>query len=228
MKWGLSYFNIAIIANFVSFYSCFYLFISFFVEENECETFCECFLFYLGCQCCKCKCCDECREKCSNCECCKDMHCCRNTNACDNMECEGIVFLILLVIAIIIVITIIVGIVFGTIFLANLCGKHLSRYIVLIVVSSINLVICIMCCLLIKEEEELVLYIIVGVSGTITLSNVLSMIISNINCCPENESEGLIDVKNENMITLRDDATFCPETPYYENNDGNISNKNSN
>ena len=42
-----NYFNIAIIANFFSFYLCFFLFISFFIEINECETFCGCFLFYL-------------------------------------------------------------------------------------------------------------------------------------------------------------------------------------
>ena len=33
----LNYFNLAILINFLSFYLCFYLFISFFIEKNECE-----------------------------------------------------------------------------------------------------------------------------------------------------------------------------------------------
>ena len=118
-----NYFNIAIIANFFSFFLCFFLFISFFIEENECETFCKCLLFYLRCECCKCKCCDDFREECCKCKCCKDEKCCQNGGPSGNMECEAIVILILFVIAIIIVILIIYGIVLGTIGLTNQCGN---------------------------------------------------------------------------------------------------------
>jgi len=127
------------------------------------------------------------------------------------MDAKGVIGLILLLIAILLVILVILGFCLGTIKLTELCGKHLSRYIVLIIISFINLGICIICCLLIKEDE-LIIYIIIGISGTITLSNVLSMLITNINCCPEKGNEGLIDVKSDNMITLGEYITNSPET----------------
>ena len=199
-----NYFNIAIIANFFSFYLCFFLIISFFIEINECETFCGCFLFYLCCQCCRCSCCDECcnecYDDCRKCECCNEKNCCRDSNG-RNMDIKGVLVLLLLTIAIILVILIIYGFCYGTYKLTEQCGKHLSRYIVLLIISFINLGICIICCLLIKENE-LIIYIIIGVSGTITLSNVLSMLITNITCCQKKESDGLVDVNSENMITL--------------------------
>ena len=117
------------------------------------------------------------------------------------MDIKGVLVLLLLTIAIILVILIIYGFCYGTYKLTEQCGKHLSRYIVLLIISFINLGICIICCLLIKENE-LIIYIIIGVSGTITLSNVLSMLITNITCCQKKESDGLVDVNSENMITL--------------------------
>jgi hypothetical protein len=126
-----------------------------------------------------------------------------------------------------IVILIIYGICSGTYKLTEKCGKHLSRYIVLIIISLNNLGICILCYLLLNEKE-LIVYIIIGVSGAITLSNALSMLITNIIRCEKEESEGLIETKNENLTTPGDDTTICPETPYYEKNDGDISNKKCN
>ena len=213
---NFNYFNIAVIANFFSFYLCFFLFISFFIEINECETFCGCFLFYLCCKCCKCcdeccgECCDECYDDCRECKCCNEKNCCRDSSG-RNMDIKGVFVLILFFIAIILVLLIIYGFCYGTYILTELCGKHLSRYIVLIIISFINLGICIICCLLIKENE-LIIYIIIGVSGAITLLNVLSMLITNINCCPKKESESLIDEKNDNMITLGEYITSSPET----------------
>ena len=117
------------------------------------------------------------------------------------MDIKGVLVLLLLTIAILLVILIIYGFCYGTYKLTEQCGKHISRYIVLLIISFINLGICIICCLLIKENE-LIIYIIIGVSGTITLSNVLSMLITNITCCQKKESDGLVDVNSENMITL--------------------------
>ena len=125
--------------------------------------------------------CNECCDKCGKCcgKCCDgcSKKCCKNE---DDAEC--IFYLILFLLAIIIVIFIIYMFCFGTYVLTEKCGKHLSRYIVLIFISFINLGIYIICYLLVKKEE-LIIYIIMGVSGTITLLNVLSMLITNIICC---------------------------------------------
>ena len=50
----LNYFNIAIFINFLSFYLCFYLIISFFIEKNECVDVGVCCSYVLCCECCNC------------------------------------------------------------------------------------------------------------------------------------------------------------------------------
>ena len=68
-----------------------------------------------------------------------------------------------------------------------------------------------------------------GISGTIILSNILSMIFTNI--CQKKDSKILLPLfedakeeKNKNT-TQGNDTPNCPETPYYENYNSNTPGK---
>lgn len=237
----LNYFNIAIFINFLSFYLCFYLFISFFIEKNECVAVGACCTYVLCCECCNCNCshsnssyhsdyqsnnnnsdCGDC-----NCDCKCDCNCESSSNSNDGGG-AGCLVIGLIILAIALAILIIVGITYGTYFFTKKCGKNLSRYIVLTMLLFNNLAILILCLLLIKSKE-LLLYIIMGISGTIILSNILSMIFTNI--CQKKESKILLPMfkdvyeEKDKNITQGNNTPFCPETPYYENNNSDTPGK---
>ena len=211
----LNYFNIAIFINFLSFYLSFYLFISFCVEKNECGTIGSYCIYCLCCQCYKC----SHNNDYDDCYCYYCYYCNCQCERISDCECESVDGLIVFII--VLPVLIIIGIIYGTLFLAVICGKNLSRYIVFTIISFISLAILILCFLQIKNKE-LLLYIIMGVSGTIILLNILWMIFNNI--CQKKESQILLPIfadskKEEGKSTTQgDNTTYCPETPYYEKN----------
>jgi hypothetical protein len=173
----LNYFNISIYINFFTFYLCFCLFISFFIEENEC-----------GCNCgddpCNFKCEDLCKEESD-----------KSNDAC------GICLMGVLKILVLLVLIIILGIFYITYILIKMCGKHLSRYITFGIISFNNIIICIFCFVFIKEKE-LIIYIIIGISGLIVLSNILWIILNRF--CKENESKIFVQMNDDGLDNPND------------------------
>lgn len=244
----LDYFNIAIFINFLSIYLCFYLFTSFFIEKNECEGVGHCCIYVLCCEWCTCNCYlnsssnsnsnhrnnhnyGDCDCNCDNCDCkCSDCNCdCK----CDGGNGEGgagLLLVGLIVLAVIIVIALLVGLTYGIYFFTKACGKNLSRYIILTIVSFINIAIFILCCLLLKNKE-LLIYIVMAISGTIFLLNTLTMILNNV--CQKMESKIYITMPlKDSMNEEGRNATAggyienCPEAPFYESSSETPSQKN--
>jgi hypothetical protein len=194
---GPNYFNIAIYINFFTFYLCFCLFISFFIEENECG----------------CSCCDEpCNFKCE--DLCKDESD-KSNDPCGNCLMGVIYFLA------IIVLIILLGFIYGTYFLTKMCGKHVSRYITLGIISFNNIIICIFCFLIIKEKEPII-YTIIGISGFIVLSNILWMILNRL--CKKKESKIYMSMNENDKLDNQNDCTSAPPPAPLFGND-NITNE---
>ena len=204
--------NLGIYINFLTIYLNMYLCVSFFVKENDCpdcdcSKFFEnleehnkplfficfpcygCYLFSLCCLngirkiCPYCECCDHCDD--CDCDCnCKGSDCkceCREGG-------EGlaglVLFLCALIVAAIIIaaaLALIAGFFYLIYFLANLCGKNITRYISFIIISIVNIIILILAYSAVDEKENSV-YVVLGFSGLIIISNIIA-IISNNYCC---------------------------------------------
>ena len=129
------------------------------------------FVFFFCCGCCGCNCSDDifnfkCEDLCTN-------ESDKSNDACGN-------FIIgLITILLMIVLVVIIGFIYGTYFMTKKCGKLISRIITLGMISFNSILICILCFLCIKEKE-LIIYIILGISGTIILSNIIRIILSMI------------------------------------------------
>ncbi len=180
---GPNYFNIAIYINFFTFYLCFCLFISFFIEENEC-----------GCSCCD----DPCKFTCE--DLCKDESD-KSNDACGNCLMGVIKFLVLLVLIIIL------GFIYVTYFLTKMCGKYASRYITLGIISCNNIIICIFCFLIIKEKEPII-YITIGISGLIVLSNILWILLNRL--CKGNKSQIYMSMNEKDKLDNSNDFNPAP------------------
>ena len=187
-----NYFNIAIYINFFSFYLCFSLFISFFIDENE-----------GGRSCCD----DPCKFICE--DLCKDESD-KSNDACGNCIMGVITYLVITVLIII------VGFIFGTFFLTKMCGKHAARYITLGIISCNNIVICIFCFLIIKEKEPII-YIIIGISGLIVLSNFLWIILNRF-LCKENKSQIYMSMNEKDKLDNPNDSNPAPAPLFVNDN----------
>ena len=229
----LNYFNIAIFINFLSIYLCFYLFTSFFIEKNECVEVGSWCVYILCCEWCYCNCNSnshshhsnnhnygDCNCTCDNCDC--DCGDCKCDCKCDGGGGEGgagLLLVGLIILAVIIAIAILVGLTYGIYYFTKQCGKTLSRYIVLAIVSFVNLAILVLCFLLLKNKE-LLIYIVMGISGSIFLINTLTMILNNVSKKPESKIyltmplQNLMNEEGKNA-TAGNYIENCPEAPFY-------------
>lgn len=211
-----SLFDFVIIVNFLTIYFSIILIISFFIEKDECEECIDknCYLNYYCNECCGCcACCGACCASCNLCcnrtkecldSCCNSFSKCCNCSSqdckCDCGDCgEGG----LIILPIILAIGAIVGLSYLTYFLTKKCGKHISRNISLIIIGIINLSII---CLLLLEKKESVVYVSLSISGFISISNILSIIISNykyFQCCRYGYHSNLGTIHSETISDFK-------------------------
>jgi hypothetical protein len=190
-----NYFNIAIYINFFTFYLCFSLIISLFIGEDGCQSFDDPCTFI---------CEDLCKDETD-----------KSNEACGNCIINTIIYLGMLILIII------VGFIFGASIFAKMCGKHASRFITLAIISLNNIVICILSCLIIKEKEPIV-YVIIGISGLIVLSNILWMIFTSF--CKEKKSKIYMSINEKDKLDNQNDCTSAPPPAPLFGND-NITNE---
>ena len=199
--------NLGIYINFLTIYLSMYLCVSFFVKENDCPD-CDCskffenleehnkLLFYIcfpcyGCYLFSLCCLNSIRKICSYCQCCDDCDCdCGWDDHCEGCECRGegeaLAGAALFICALLVAVVVIAGFFYLIYFLANLCGKNITRYVSIIIISITNIIILILAYSAVDEKENSV-YVVLGFSGLIIISNIIA-IISNNYCCDSNYS----------------------------------------
>lgn len=146
-------------------------------------SFLPCFICFYCCNACcfNCiKCCGECYVDCG--KCCID--CCRECGKSGGGGSgsgggEGMAGLALILCAIALVAAIIYGFFYLIYFLTKACGKAVVRYISIFINTLANIIIFCLAYSVIDEEEESI-YIILGLSGLIFISNIIGIILSNI------------------------------------------------
>ena len=197
--------NLGIYINFLTIYFCMYLCLSFFIKEIDCPE-CDCskffenlednkFLFYICFPCysiyyccicfsnfCEmfCECCDDCCKDCKcNCEC-KGSDCnCQGGG--EGLAGLGLILCAVLVAIVVIAVAaaIIAGFFYLIFFLTNLCGKNIARYVSFIINAIVNIIVFGLAYSVIDEKENSI-YVVLGFSGLIFISNIIGIILNNI------------------------------------------------
>ena len=135
-------------------------------------------------------CCDACCRTCIKCtsECCIDCgKCCQDCCNCSGGECkssggqgdEGMAGLALILCAIALAAAIIAGFFYLIYFLTKTCGKAIVRYVSFFINTITNIIVFCLAYSVIDEKENSI-YVVLGLSGLIFISNIIGIILSNI------------------------------------------------
>ena len=202
--------NYATYINFITLYMCIFIIFSFFIEENDCPICnCEydfrilCFHCECNCETCKrnscfvycclpcficyycgnsCKvstgrCCYECQGECGICW---DENCnIRNCHARTNEEELGLCFLYILYFFFIVIVGSFVVFFYLFYYLPKKWGKTSIRYVSFFINFVVNIIVFYLAYSVIDEKENSI-YVILGLSGLIFISNLIGIILTNI------------------------------------------------
>lgn len=143
-----------------------YLVVSFFIGKVDCPECCHC------------------GNTCNCDDCCKECKCNSDNIKCDGLNCENplglcilIIILIVALFLLILAVAIIVGFFYLIYFLTKSCGKELTRFISYTIISLTNFVILILACITVSNEKEIAIFIIIGFSGILFISDFLLVLL---------------------------------------------------